>query len=343
MKEKPLDNLYLSAFFMELYLIMNSGISINNGISILAEAETDTFKKNLLNTIHEHLETGGYFFQALDKTSAFSYYAVKMVETGEKTGRLDHVFNSLSTYYERQEQIRQGIKNAALYPLILVLMVLFVMFIIITKVLPVFNDAFLMLGATMGTLAKMFFETGLFINKNIIAFTLLAAALVVFAIFVSVSQSFKRKLSFLLKNTKTSTAIATANFTSVMSLCLKSGTDIDYALEMAQDICRETALEEKISASREKISEGLSFIEAISQADLLSPLYCQMLKIGFETGSFDMVMEDIAKRSQEGAANAIDDLLVKIEPLLVIIMCLFIGLVLMSVMMPLMAIMTSIG
>ena len=343
MKRKTLDNLYMSALFMELYLITDSGISINNGISMLMEAEKDPLRHELLNEINRELEAGEYFFHALDKTSAFPHYAVKMVETGEKTGRLDNVFNSLSLYYERQEQIRLSMKNATLYPLILILMVLFVMLIIVTKVLPVFNDAFLMLGTSMGSLATTFFRAGLFINKNIIIFSVILVALVGMGIFLITADMPRKKIRSFFKNTKLSMAVATASFASAMSLCLKSGTDIDYALEMAEDLCRETALEEKIIICRKKISEGASFPEAVAAVELLSPLYCQMIKVGFDTGSSDIIMEEVSKRSQETASNAIDGLLVKVEPILVALMSLFIGLILMSVMMPLMTIMTSIG
>ena len=89
--------------------------------------------------------------------------------------------------------------------------------------------------------------------------------------------------------------------------------------------------------------DGKTFAEAAQAEQLFAPMYCRMLAIGFRTGEIDTVLAEVARRVAEDANQALDDLLNRIEPAIVIALSLLVGVILLSVMLPLLGIMTAIG
>ena len=104
-------------------------------------------EKELLTVMNDVLTHTGILHEALKKTGAFPGYLLNMVRIGEQTGRLDDVMQSLAEYYEKEASLAQTIKNAVTYPLIMIFMMILVIIVLITKVMPVFNQVFKQLGS----------------------------------------------------------------------------------------------------------------------------------------------------------------------------------------------------
>jgi len=134
-------------------------------------------------------------------------------------------------------------------------------------------------------------------------------------------------------------SLLAARFSASMAMTLKSGLDIDESLELALTFATNKQSAEKISQCRQAVSAGRTFNDAVLETRILSPVYCRMLALSFKTGSTDEIMELIAEKSEEEAAVSIETLIGRIEPAMAFIMSLLIGLVLLSVMFPLLAVM----
>lgn len=128
-----------------------------------------------------------------------------------------------------------------------------------------------------------------------------------------------------------------------MAMTLASGLDTDESLDMVERITENPAMLGRIAKCRELMESGELFVDAISKSEIFNSMYCRMLSIGFKTGTADQVMDEIARRSEEEVDENIESVINKVEPTLVIIMSLIVGLILLSVMLPLMSIMTTIG
>ena len=127
-------------------------------------------------------------------------------------------------------------------------------------------------------------------------------------------------------------------------MTLSSGMNIDDSLDMATRLVPGAVMQEKImQCKREMLLESKSFADASLSSGLFAPLYCRMIAVGFRTGNIDPVMEEVARRSAEQVDDKIEAMLNRIEPTLVIIMSVMVGLILLSVMLPLMSIMSAIG
>ncbi|NMB93736.1 MAG: type II secretion system F family protein, partial [Flexilinea flocculi] len=164
------------------------------------------------------------------------------------------------------------------------------------------------------------------------------------AVLVAVSIFLLRKLGWRLFSTgKLGRKIAQARFSSAMALAMNSGLNDDEALQMAEKLIGNKNSSQKITECRQKIQNGKKFTDAIMETGILTPLFSRMLSIGFKTGVADNVMSEIANRSEDMVNSEINALINKVEPTLVIIMSVLVGMILITVMLPLTGIMSTIG
>ena len=344
---RQLDGPYLSSFCMELSLCLKAGISLGEGLFMLAQDETDKDLKEMLQGLYDKMDAGTSLEVALEEAGCFPKYLVEMIEIGSKTGRLEAVLKALSAYYMRQVQITRSIKSAVVYPLVLMFMLLLVIGVLITKVLPIFNDVFKELGAEMSPLAVsiMRFGTGVTRYAAVILAVVVAIAIVgvVISAVPSLALKFSNFWSKVTSNRKLSKKIASARFANGMAMTLASGLDTEESLDMVERITENPVMLGRIAKCREYIKNGDLFVDAVAKAEIFGSMYCRMLSIGFKTGTADTVMDEIARRSEEEVDENIESVINKVEPTLVIIMSVIVGVILLSVMLPLMSIMTTIG
>ena len=128
-----------------------------------------------------------------------------------------------------------------------------------------------------------------------------------------------------------------------MFLTLSSGLDIDQSLTMTSKMVDNTELQEKIKKCQAALEEGESFSHAVTRSELFSGVYARMIAVGFKTGNVDEVMRKVADQYEEEVDNRIEKLIAVLEPSLVVALSIIVGVILLSVMLPLMGIMSSIG
>lgn len=342
----PLSNMEVSAFCSQMAMILHSGIFVMEGISIMLEDTLEPEEHALLVQVDQTLQETGILHEALRKTGAFPEYMLQMIRIGEETGKLDDVLTALSAYYDREASIAQTIKNAVAYPLIMVFMMLLVILVLVTKVMPIFDQIFRQLGNEMTGFSRAVLNLGTAINRYsailIVLVILLAGAALYFgksrsgrrqfcsfAIHISFIRSFMEKL-------------AACRFANGMSLTLSSGMSPEECLRLTSKLVAEEHFSKKLDACQEAIENGQELSEAFTKAGIFTGLYARMASIGDRTGALDEVMQEIADRYQEEIDLKFTGIIGALEPTLVIILSLIVGMILLSVMLPLMGIMSSL-
>ena len=346
-KYRALDYGYIYFFCMELYLILKAGIPVGEGFLLMAENEDDPFLKELIGALCERIDQGVPVSEALRDSGAFPEHMISMVEIGEQTGYLESVWQSLAVYYEKQVHIARMIRQAVIYPAVLFIIMLVVVTVLVVQVLPIFNDVFIQLGSSMSVVALVFLNMGVFLNTQkwvILAIAmLLAVAVALVYLIPDWRVKFKTIYGGWFGGTKLGCSISGARFASAMAMGLSSGLDTDVALGLTEKLCKGTAAEKKVHTCREMINKGERLPEAIVQTGLLEPLDMRMFALGVKSGAADSVMMEIARRNEEKVNINLENLIGLVEPLIVVIMSVLIGLILISVMLPLMGIMSAIG
>ncbi|MCI8632140.1 MAG: type II secretion system F family protein [Lachnospiraceae bacterium] len=344
---KPLTNAELATFCNQLALILRSGISAPEGLSIMIEDTPEGEGKTLLETLLSHLEATGSLSEALSESGCFPPYMCSMIQLGEQSGRLDDVTQSLAAYYQREDSLSKSIKSAVTYPLVMLGMMIVVLLVLIIKVLPVFNQVFQQLGASLTGVSGAILTLGDSLSQyGILFIVLIIIAAALFFYFFGTAKG--RKHTGGLANTffvtrNLAAKIACARFASGMYLSLSSGLDTDQSLEMVSQLVEHPATRQKINTLRELTAQGLSFAEAILQTKLFSGIYARMISIGAKTGAMDEVLQQISVQYDEEIEDRMASAISKLEPTLVAILSVAVGLILLSVMLPLMGIMSNIG
>jgi len=337
----------LSAFCAQIAMIMKSGISVGEGISIMCEDTKNPQGREVLEKIREDIDTGASFNQAIAATGKFPKYMVDMSEIGEATGKLDDVMDSLCLYYEREENISKNIRNAVTYPLIMIAMMIVVILVLIVRVMPVFNEVFIQLGSEMTDFSLAIMNLGIIIGRYSFVFIGLIAVFVVLYAVLRHTKGGRRILAkwaaSFVATRNLNAKISSGRFASAMSLMLSSGLDTDQSLDMVYNLVDNEYIRGKITLCKKHISEGSTFSDALVKSEMFTGIYARMINVGFKTGSVDMVMRKLADRYEEEVDSQIGNIISVLEPTLVAILSIIVGMILLSVMLPLMGIMSSIG
>lgn len=342
----PLSNTEISSFCSQMAMVLHSGISSMEGISLMLEETTDEEETKLLKLMDDTLQSTGSFYEALVSTEAFPDYMLHMVQIGECTGKLDEVMDALSSHYEREASIAQSIKNAVTYPLIMVFMMLLVILVLMTKVMPIFNQVFKQLGSEMTGFSKAILDFGIAINNYsviLIAVIVLFVLLILYftktkkgrASFAAFTSDFTWTKSF-------SEKLAACRFASGMALTLSSGMSPEESLRLVSRLIHNDSFTGKLNTCKEALDMGEDLSKSLLNAGVFSGIYARMTSIGSKTGVLDEVMQEIADKYQEEIDQKFTNIIATLEPTLVIILSLIVGMILLSVMLPLMGIMSSL-
>lgn len=338
-RNKQLSQMEISAFCQQIAMVVNAGLPTYYGISILRDEAADEPTKALLSEIYTPMEGGATLYEALQATGQFPKYMVHMIELGETTGMLEEVLLSLSNYYEREAQIRDGIKKAATYPLIMTIMMIAVIMILIAKVLPVFSQVYEELGSDLTGIARTLMHISNLLNRYMIVFVILFLILLIVGLILYHTDL--GRMLFL--HRKLAMTIAASRFANCMFLALASGLDTDRGLSLAKELVNNPHMRDRIESCEREIRHGASFDRALLSSHIFSQLYASWITIGYKTGAMDDVMKRISEAYEEDTDDQLSHLISVLEPTLVIILCIFIGLILISLLLPLLGIMSSIG
>ncbi|MDO4966744.1 MAG: type II secretion system F family protein [Lachnospiraceae bacterium] len=351
-KLKTLTNKELAVFCDQMSMILKAGQTPEAGIQLMLEDAATEEAKLILNPIAETCNRGESFPEAVKNAGVFPKYAVDMIEIGNTSGKLDEVLESLANHYNREESVAQAIKSAVTYPFLIVCMMLIVILVLVIKVLPIFQQVFVQLGTEMTGFSKGLLNFGNTLTTYSVAFIVLLiviAALFVFFMKVPAGKKLFSKFCSTFPLTKSFyDKIASGRFASGMAIMKAAGLDTDTSLDLAEQLVDNPAMVAKIKECRKLMegsedTPGISFSESLAKAGIFSAMYSKMVNIGFKSGSVDKVFKKIADSYDEEIDNSMSNMISILEPTLVIILSIVVCLILLSVIMPLMGIMSSIG
>jgi len=334
----------LATFARQFALTVKTGIPLSEAVMLLRDDADTGVAKKLLNDILQELEAGGTLADALRKTGVFPVYMTQMIEIGESSGRLDSVLDSLHRYYDREDNISKSARSAAIYPAIMLVILVVIILILVTKVLPIFNRVFQMLGSEMSPLAQGAMSIGSAISS--VSTILVGIIVVVAVIFIimrltakgraaigSLGQSIFKKLS---------DRMAAAKFASAMALMLASGLDTSRSIALTLPLMTHPKMRAKVEELARRSEAGGSFTEDVVNTKIFTGMQAKMLALGYKSGNLDTVMEQIADDYEHEVDDQLDGLISVIEPTMVAVLCVIVGLILLSAMLPLLGIMSSL-
>ncbi len=341
--KRLISNDDIASLCLELSLLLHAGVSTGDALSLLAE-EGD--RRGMLKAMAEQVDSGETLSAALRESGAFPTYVCGLVEVGERTGRTEEALSALSRYYEDRVRLARRVRSALLYPAVMLALMLVVIGVLLVKVLPIFDDVYASLGGRLTGVAAGLLTLGRWLEGAMpVLFAVLAAVAVLVLLFTAVGP-LRRGILSLWHRTRgdkgVSRKLNNARLAQALAMGMASGLPVDEAVELSANLM-EGGAKKRCESCRKRLEGGESLGDALKKSGLLPARQSRLLELGQRSGAGDASMEKIARDLSEEGEAALDALVGRVEPALVLVCSVLVGLILLSVMLPLMHIMSAIG
>lgn len=306
----------------------------------LLSAEVENPKlRGAMNQIVEDLQAGSSISRALaGHPDIFSSFYVNLVRAGEESGSLERSFSYLADYLDRQYEVISKARNALVYPAFVVSIFIVVMAMMLTLVIPSIAKILTDSGQELPIYTRIVIGISDFLVNYIgIILIALAAGGVGFWHFVHTPVGRRTVDEFMISVPYLGDLQRKLLLTRIcdnMATMLSSGISIVQALEVTADVVDNLVFKEIIEASLQEVKGGRSFADSISEYPEIPSVLSQMAKVGEETGSLSEILTTLSNFYRREVNNAVDTLIGLIEPLMIVMLGLGVGVLLASVLMP---------
>ncbi len=339
--------------FFEKKVKMKDVVIMSRQISTLFEAQVSALKAfnllalntenpslvKILNAVSEDIQSGVSISIALSKhPDAFSDFYVNMVKSGEESGKLTQIFLYLADYLDRQYQLTSKTKNALIYPGFVIGVFFVVMTLMFVFIVPRLEVIIQQSGQAIPTLTKITFAVsdtmvhyGIFVLIGLILFILFA----INRLRTKTGQEYFDRLKIVtpvIKNIYLKLYLS--RIADNMDTMLSSGINIIRAIELTGAVVGNKVFERILADAAIQVKSGNSLSDALSKYPEIPPIMSQMIRVGEETGSMGSILKTIGKFYNREVNDAVDTMVSLIEPIMIVVLGLGVGLLLTSVLMP---------
>ena len=338
--QKKIKASEVSIFARQFATMIGAGVPHVRCLSILSAQNENPRFRDVISKVRQDVEAGANLSRALQShPKVFSDLFINLVKAGEAGGILDEILDRLANYLESSEQLKQKVKGALTYPVVVLSIAIAVVVFLVTFVLPSFEAIFIDMGdAKLPTPTKMLLALSAFMNQYFILLVIAFAAVVIVIKKFLDTEKGKRFMDInLLKLPAIGPMlrkVAVAKFTRTLGTLIASGVPILQALEVTADTAGNVVISDAINKTRVGIREGESIAEPLKQSKVFPPMVVQMIAVGEETGELDGMLTKIADFYDQEVDTAVKGLTSIIEPLVIVFMGVVIGGIVMAIFMP---------
>jgi len=338
----------LSLLCKQISVVVSSHMPIIEGIMLLADQTENKTLKIALAEICGIMEQGYTFSAAMNMyTHIFPTHLVYMAIIGEQSGTTDKVFRDLSDYYAKEAKLRKKIKRVVAYPAMLSLLMGAIILLLIVRVLPVFSDILTGIGEDLPAATRAILAAGNFFSWFIWVLILLIVAFAGGFIYYVRTDKGRAWYARMKLNSFVSRYIyrrsLTARVASSLAILLRSGAPLLNAMEIITPLMDNKFVEKEFIIATERLGEGADIGETFENIGVFPPLFIKMMVMGQKTGKLDEMMDKAQAVFDDEVDDAIERITTMIEPVMIIILSVIVGIILISVMLPIIDLMAIIG
>ncbi len=329
--------------FTRLFATMiDAGLPLVSCLDILATQQPKPAFANVLKDIKSSVEGGSTFSDALRKhPKIFDELFVNLVQAGEAGGILDSIMGRLSIYLEKRQKLIRQLKGALSYPTIVFVIAIGVMGVMLTFVIPAFENMFEEFGGGADALPALTRFMVALSHGFVTFLPITLAAIVALTIGASYTlrtpqgkRAFHKTLLVLPIMGAVLQKISVARFTRTLGTLLSSGVPILDALEICAKTSGNMVIESGIMHVRQRISEGQNMAEPLTEAKVFPDMVVQMIAVGEQTGALDQMLNKIADFYEEETDVAVASMTSMLEPIMMVGIGGMVGVVLVSMYLP---------
>ena len=339
----------LQIFSRQFATMIEAGLSVVSALTILEEQTVDKRLAEVVTAVREQVESGSLLSEALaSHPKVFSRLYVAMVEAGEAAGVLDQVLDRIAYQIEKETQIKRRVKSAMTYPIVVIVFATLVLTGMLLFIVPIFVGIFKSLNGKLPMLTQIIMN---------MSDTLRADWFIILPLFLGIIFGFRYakgtepgrqmwdrfKLRVPFKIGDTVRKVSMARFSRTLATLVGAGVDIIKALEITGQTSGNYVIEESLAEVRERVSEGIPIAQPLAANPNFPPMVSQMVRIGEESGELEKMLGKVADFYEDEVDAAVAALTSIIEPLMMIGVGFMVGIIIISMYLPMFKMMQLIG
>jgi type IV pilus assembly protein PilC len=335
----------LMGFTRQLATLVNAGLPLVRGLKVLGRQEKNPMMQKAVGEMSDAIESGSNFAEALvQHPKIFDKLYVNMVKAGEVGGVLDKVLLSLAEFMEKVQKIKNKVKGAMIYPLVVLGMAVLILSFLMIVIIPKFEEIFSNImkgqqlpGLTRGVMA---------VSDNFVT-----VGPILFGVVVLISVGLK----MLRKNPKGAYGLdwiklhmplfgpmflksSIGRFTRTLGELMDSGVPVLQALTIVGETSGNTVIETAVHSVHDAVKEGENIAPTMNSTGIFPPMVISMVEVGEETGELPQMLRRIADNFDDEVDNAVAGLTSTIEPLLIVFLAVIVGVIVVALFLPLIGI-----
>jgi type IV pilus assembly protein PilC len=340
----------LTAFTRQLATLIDAGLPLLRGLSVLRRQEKNPTLKKTLVQLSETVEAGSTFSEALAQhPKIFNRLYVNMVRAGEAGGVLDVVLTRLADFQEKAQKIKNKVISAMVYPVVVICVAVAILSFLMVVIVPKFKEIFsdLLEGKQLPPLTQMVLAV-----SNLMKDKFLYVLPVVIAIIVLIKVVGKTtKGRYLLDAFKLNAPVfgpmirkvGISRFTRTLGTLIASGVPILQALNIVRETSGNAVIAKAVGQVHDSVKEGESIAHPLEASKVFPPMVVSMIEVGEETGALPDMLMKVADVYDDEVDNAVAALTSLLEPIMIVFLALIVGTIVIALFLPLISIIGTLS
>lgn len=330
-RPKKITSRDVTIFSRQLATMIASGVPLVQGLAIVGDGHQNQRMREMVLTVHDDVAGGSRLGDALAKhPKQFDDLYCNLVRSGEASGTLEAMLDRIAAYQEKTEAIKSKIKKAMFYPIAVIVVAVVVVAVLLLFVVPQFEELFASFGAELPAFTRLVINMSRGLQRWwYVGFG--SIALVIYALIQARKRSpkFARQVDQLLLNLPTLgpifTKAAIARYARTLSTMFSAGVPLVEAMERVSDATGSLIYHDAIVRMREEVASGQRLNVSMFKTQLFPAMVIQMVAIGEESGSLDLMLGKVGDFYEMEVDDAIDGLSSLIEPLIISVLGVVLG------------------
>jgi type IV pilus assembly protein PilC len=340
----------LMLFTRQLATLIDSGLPLLRGLTVLAKQEPNPVLKRTVNQLSESVQAGGTFSESLAQhPRIFNKLYVNMVKAGELGGVLELVLSRLADYQEKAQKLKNKIVSAMIYPVIVMTIAVGIMIFLLLFIVPKFETIFneMLGGAELPMVTQLVTGASKFVQNNFFILAGIVALIATGYKFYAKTKGGRLMIDRLKLNLPVLGDIqrksAIARFSRTLGTLVTSGVPILQALNITRETAGNVIISEAIGRVHDAVKEGESIVQPLEASKVFPPMVISMVDVGEETGQLPDMLLKISDVYDDEVDNAVSAMTSLLEPIMIVFLAVIVGTIVMALFMPLLDIISKMS
>lgn len=345
--KKPFSNKKKEAFYTELSVLLNAGITLKNSLHLIEEEQKKEIDKDILKKIIENIIQGQTLSEAIKQAKVFSEYEYYSLRIGEETGSLQKVSKELGLFYRRKNEQRRNILNALSYPVIVMITAIFAVVFMLQFVVPMFVGIFKQNKVELPWITKIIVAASQIFQQNFWSMLFLIGLIVMVLFFIAKKRWYKKMSSQILLRIpyigELVRKIYIAQFTQATALLVSAKVPLLDCIQLTKKMINFYPLQFALMHIEQEVLQGKELSESLAGYPIFDKKMISLLKVAEQTNQNEYIFSRLTEQYNEDIQYQSKLLSTVLEPLIILFLGALVAVILIAMYLPMFKLSTVIS